>query len=134
MIPFSFVNWLAVVVGMVLSMVMGALWYGPLFGNMWLRMIGKTAEELEASPFDYIKTAVASFVAMLFLNLFVIAFGGVGFVEGAVLGALAFIGFGTTMIFVYTTFEGPPEKVWLLYSAYQSLVFIIMGGVFAVWV
>ena len=133
MLPFSSVNWLAVVVGMVVSMAMGALWYGPLFGNLWLRLIGKTEDEIEPNPFDYMKTAIASFVAMLFLNFFVIAFGGGGFFNGAVLGALAFLGFGATMTYVYTIFEGPPEKVWLLYSAYQIVVFILMGGVFAIW-
>jgi hypothetical protein len=132
-ISFDAVNWLAVVVGMVISMALGALWYGPLFGNLWLRMIGKTADEIEGDPMDYVKTAVAAFVAMLFLNLVVVGFGTQSLVNGMVAGALAFIGFGATTTFVYTTFEGPEERVWLLYAAYQLIVFVIMGGVFAVW-
>jgi hypothetical protein len=133
MISFDAVNWLAVVVGMVVSMVLGALWYGPLFGKTWLRLIGKMEDEIEADPMDYAKTAVAAFVAMLFLNLVVASFGAGSFVSGLVLGGLVFLGFGATQTFVYTTFEGPKESVWLLYSAYQIIVFAVMGGVFAIW-
>jgi hypothetical protein len=133
MISFASVNWLGVVVGTVVSMILGMLWYGPLFGKTWLAMIGKRAEEIESNPMDYLKTALAAFVSMIFLNLAVNAFGAGSLVEGAIQGALVFIGFGATATFVYTTFEGPPQKVWLLYSAYQVLVFIIMGAVFAVW-
>lgn len=133
MISFSAINWLAVVVGTMVSMALGALWYGPLFGNLWLRLIEKRAEEIEADPMDYLKTAVAALVAMIFLNLVVISFGATSMVDGITAGALTFIGFGGTLTFVYTTFEGPKESVWLLYSAYQLVVFAIMGGVFAVW-
>jgi hypothetical protein len=133
MISLSSVNWLAVIVGMVVSMALGALWYGPLFGKTWLRLINKTADELEADAMMYVKTAVAAFVAMLFLNLVVSSFGSHTFVNGLITGALVFVGIGATQTYVYTTFEGPKESVWLLFCAYQLLVFAVMGGVFAVW-
>lgn len=134
MITFTGVNWLAVLVGTVFSMILGALWYGPLFGNTWLRLIGKAADELEANALDYIKTAIAALVAMLLLNMVVVSFGAQSFVDGLIAGVLVFIGFGATMTFVYTNFEGPEERIWLLYVAYQVVVFAIMGGVFAIWV
>jgi hypothetical protein len=133
MISFSGVNWLGVIVGTVVSMAMGALWYGPLFGQLWLKMIGKSEDELEADAMDYVKTAVAAFIAMLVLNMAIIAFGASGFLAGLLVGAVTFIGFGATATYVYTTFEGPPEKVWLLYAAYQLVVYLIMGVVFAIW-
>jgi len=34
------VNYLAVVVGAVASMVVGAIWYGPLFSRKWMEIIG----------------------------------------------------------------------------------------------
>jgi hypothetical protein len=134
MISFDAVNWLAVVVGMFVSMVLGFLWYGPLFGKTWLRLIGKSADEIESDPMDFVKTAVAAFVAMLFLNLVVASFGADSFVNGLILGALVFLGFGATQTFVYTTFEGPKGSVWLLFNAYQIIVFAVMGGVFAIWI
>jgi hypothetical protein len=133
MFSLASVNWLAVAVGMVVSMFLGFLWYGPLFGKTWLRLIGKSPEEIESDLTMYIKTAVAAFVAMLFLNLVVTNVGPASFLGGFVVGALTFIGFGATQTFVYTTFEGPSEKVWFLFGAYQIIVFAIMGGVFVIW-
>jgi hypothetical protein len=133
MFSFASVNWLAVAVGMVVSMFLGFLWYGPLFGKTWLRLIGKSPEEIESDPMMYAKTAVAAFVAMLFLNMVVGSLGAISFLSGFIVGALTFLGFGATQTFVYTTFEGPTEKVWLLFGSYQILVFAIMGGVFAIW-
>lgn len=34
------INYLAVLVAAVVTMVVGALWYGPLFGKMWMRGMG----------------------------------------------------------------------------------------------
>ena len=68
MVSFAAVNWLAVLLGTLLSMALGALWYGPLFGQLWLKLIGKTEDELESNPVMYIKTAVAAFIGMLALK------------------------------------------------------------------
>lgn len=133
MLPLDTVNWIAVVIGMLLSMVAGALWYGPIFGKLWLRLIDKTMEEIEENPMDYLKTAIAACVAMLFLNMVVVAFGARTFGAGLLTGALVFIGFGATQTLVYTLFEGPKESVWLLHASYQLIVFTIMGGVFSIW-
>jgi hypothetical protein len=133
MFAFSALNWIAVLVGVVLSNALGFVWYGPLFGDAWLRMIGKRAEELEASPTMYLTTAVASLVTMIALGLAVAAFGATDFVSGLLVGALIGVGFSATATFVYTNFEGPPLNVWALYVAYQLVVFLVMGGVFAIW-
>jgi hypothetical protein len=133
MFQFSEMNWIAVLIGVVISMVLGALWYGPLFGQAWLRMIGKRQEDLEASTSTYLTTAFASLLTMISLNLIVIAFGATTLVNGLLVGALIGIGLSATATFVYTNFEGPPLNVWALYVAYQVVVFLIMGAVFAIW-
>jgi len=127
------INWLAVVVGVVVSNVVGFLWYGPLFGNTWLRIIGKKREDIEASPSMYAVTAVASLVTMVVLAMVIAAFGAETFVDGLVAGAVVFIGLGATATFVFTTFSGPPLGAWFLLAAYQLLVHGVMGGVFATW-
>ena len=42
------VNYWAIVSGAVLSMVIGAIWYGPLFGKKWLEIAGVSPDDLEA--------------------------------------------------------------------------------------
>ncbi len=52
-------------------MVFGAIWYGPLFGKMWLEMLGKTEEEIKEN-FNPIKSYVVTFV-MALVMAFVLA-------------------------------------------------------------
>lgn len=47
---FSAINWLAVVVGMVISMLSGSLWYNPkTFFPIWWKGIGKSEQDTPGS-------------------------------------------------------------------------------------
>lgn len=41
------VNYLAVVLGAIAAQPLGALWYGPLFGERWMELRGYTKEDIE---------------------------------------------------------------------------------------
>ena len=58
------VNLLAVLVAGIVPMIVGFLWYGPLFGKRWLELMETTAEEIQKN-FNPWKTHVASFVLAL---------------------------------------------------------------------
>jgi hypothetical protein len=130
---FGSVNYLAVLVGAVFNMVLGTLWYGPLFGNLWLKLIGKTKEDIQGSPMVYILSFVAAFIAALALYLVVLAFGSTGFFQGVLTGAVVWLGFVATVTLTFSIFEGPKLPVWLLFVLYQLVIFAVEGGVFAVW-
>lgn len=42
------INYLAVFISGVLAMIIGALWYGPLFGDTWMKIIGADKLDKEA--------------------------------------------------------------------------------------
>ncbi len=44
------INYLAVLVAVVLQFVLGFLWYGPLFGEPWMEMVGLDMATVEANP------------------------------------------------------------------------------------
>jgi hypothetical protein len=104
-----------------------------LFGETWLRLIGKRADEIEAESSIYIRTARASLIGMIALALVVSGFGAEGALEGVLAGAVTALGFTATSTYVYSAFEGPPTVVWLLWSAYQLVVYLVMGAVFALF-
>lgn len=133
MFEFSAVNWLAVVVGAVVNMVIGFLWYGPLFGTTWMQWIGKSADEIESDSSMYIFSAASALVTAFVLALTVAAFGATTLTGGALLGAIVWLGIGASATLVYSIFEGPPLNVWTLHVGYQLVVFVIMGALFAVW-
>ncbi len=101
MLGFSSINWIAVVVGVIVSNVLGFLWYGPLFGKRWMAMIGKTEDEIEANPTMYLVTVLSSALTMIVLALAIDAFGAADFVEGLMIGAVVNLGISATSTFVY---------------------------------
>lgn len=127
------INWLAVVVGVVVSNGLGFLWYGPLFGKAWVKALGKKMEDLQGSPTLYVVTVVASLITMIVLAAAVAAFGSSTIVEGAVVGALLYFGIAGAQSYVGTTFEGRSMTVWQISAFYNLVVFVIMGAVFAAW-
>jgi hypothetical protein len=131
--PFTGVNWLAVIVATIINMFVGFLWYGPLFGERWLKMIGKSAEEVEDDPTMYVITGVSALVSAYVLAVIIGASGVTGLLGGALIGLFIWVGIGATGTLVYTTFEGPPRNVWLLHALYQTVVFVINGAILAVW-
>lgn len=133
MFEFPAVNWLAVLAGTVVNMVIGFLWYGPLFGQTWMNWIGKSADEIESDSSMYIFSTASALISAFVLALIVAAFGASTITGGAVLGALVWLGIGATATLVYSVFEGPPLNVWALHVGYQLVVFVIMGALFAVW-
>ena len=130
---FGSVNYLAVLLGAVLNMILGMLWYGPLFGKRWLRLIDKKAEDIQGSPWLYVASFVAAIVAALMLSVVVQAFGVTGFLGGVLSGGAVWLGFVATVTLTFSIFEGPKLSVWLLFVLYQLVIFTIEGGVFAVW-
>ena len=42
------VNWLAVLACVVANMALGILWYGPLFGKVWMAQMGWDSSKMEA--------------------------------------------------------------------------------------
>lgn len=133
---FPQINILAAIVGAVITMVLGMAWYSPmLFGNRWLKLIGKTMEQLQGqnAPVIYLFTFVGYLIAALVLAVVVKLFGANTLVDGVIAGGVVWLGFVATSTYTYTTFEGPPKGVWAIYMGYQLIAFGIMGALLAVW-
>ena len=84
-------NFLAIGLGVVATMVLGFLWYGPLFGKAWLKIQatkGRKPEDMEAGAGLYLQTILLAIVSQLVLALLIAAIRPVGPVAGAVWGAV----------------------------------------------
>jgi len=130
---FGQVNWIAVILGAVFNMGLGALWYGPLFGTMWLRVIGKKREEIQSSAAMYLLPLAASLVSAYILAVLIAGLGIDVWWQGLVMGVVVWVGVGSTATLTTGTFEDAPLAAWLLFALYQLIVYAAEGLVFAVW-
>lgn len=67
MLPFSEVNLFACLGATIACMLLGMLWYGPLFGKPWMKLVGLTKKDADK---DMAKT-----MAMGLANSFLTAYG-----------------------------------------------------------
>ena len=64
----SMINWWMVLGASVLQIVLGSIWYGPLFGKLWMRLMGVghlSKEEIKAKQ----KEAISAYVWQLVFSI-----------------------------------------------------------------
>ena len=128
------VDWLAIVVASVASFIFGWIWYGPLFGKIWLKGSGMSGKEMKKHKGGMGGKMIWSFVGTLVMSYVlsnVIVWAGVsGFNDVAMLGAWLGIGFfAATTLLGEVLWKGRPWKFFLLNSVYWILNLIIVGAV-----
>lgn len=131
--PFAQVNWIAVLIVAVFNMILGTLWYGPFFGKLWMRLIGKTREELQSSAGMYVFSFLAALAAAYVLNVLVVGLGLNTWWWGAVAGAVVWVGMGAAGTLTFSIFNGPTPGAWLLFSLYGLVVYTAGGILFVLW-
>lgn len=131
---FLSVNWLAVVLAMVASMVLGAAWYMGL-SKQWLAATGKTAEQIkagaDATPFIW--SAACQLVMAYFLALLTpMVFGAVTIANAVALGVMIWAGFMMTSMILNHRYQGAKWSLALIDGGYLLGIVIVQGVVIGV--
>ncbi len=124
-------NLLAIVLGAISNMVVGFIWYGPLFGKAWIRAIGKTPDQIGAPGPGYALTLVGALVESFVLALLVKGLMAQGLIDGAIIGLFVAIGFVLTTFAAAYIFEGRPLRLYLINVGYHFFALIVMGIIIA---
>lgn len=127
---------IAVVVGAVGYQVLGALWYGPLFGDRWIAAMGLEDPHeagMDNQNLGYAATAVGALVATLALAVLVDFAGAATWQDGLVLGLLAGVGFVATTSVQTVAFEGRSPVVTGINVAYNAVALAGIGVLLAIW-
>ncbi len=129
-------NWWAVLAAMAINMFVGFLWYGPIFGKLWLRLIDKRAEEIQggSNPLTYLVPMLGAFLGALVLALLLANMRIVNPLFGAGWGALIWFAFGGVALLTTANFEERKLSVSFLFITYMLVVHLINGALFVIWV
>jgi len=116
----SDLHYVGIIIATITGMILGALWYSPLlFGNLWMKSIGKTPETLGSTIKPIIGSIIANLltafgIAILFSFVGVESFSKaitIGAVSGiliifpAMLSDNLFCGWGGTLLFIQTGYR-----------------------------
>ncbi len=130
------VNFLAVIVGALLQMILGFLWYGPLFSKPWMALQGWTRERMQGPPPNpgiYAIPLVVALVMVYVLAVFIHAMHVTTPAGGAGLGLLAAIGFVATAFASNYTFGSRPWKLYLIDAGFYLVALVLEGALLGWW-
>lgn len=132
------INLWAILVCGVASLVIGFIWYGPLFGKVWAGYTGWTEEKVKAISSSrmartYILTFAAALVTAFVLDIFAWALGSSGLKAGLFLGLLTGVGFSAMAFATTHLFEHKPVGLWLIVSGYQLVYQIAAAVIITLW-
>ena len=139
---FSSINWLAVLVCVIVSMVSGSLWYNPktLF-NLWWKGIGKSESDKPGTQnmgMTWALTVLSSFVQAVAMSLMVTAMGslmtsGITAGSGALTGFMLWLGFIAPTYLVNKLFAGHGLQVWGIEAGNHLVNFVLFGAILGAW-
>lgn len=124
------VNWLAVLLCAVSSLVLGGIWYAPpLFGRAWQRLAGVSDEAIAGGSMavifglTFLLSLVAAFVFAMFLGP---NFGLVPAIAAGASAGLCWVGASYGINYL---FERRPFALWLINGGYHTVQFTLFGAI-----
>jgi hypothetical protein len=139
------INWLALVAAAVSTLVVGSIYYGPLFGKMWQKEVGMSDEELKSGNMLKIfgLSLIFAFFIAITLWMSVMLGGAPGeehgaspyltFKHGALHGAILGLFLVLPVIGTIALYERKSLRYVLLTVGYWTISMAVMGGIINVW-
>lgn len=124
-------------------MILGYLWYGPLFGKQWAALMGFTPDKMSEAQ----KKGMAKNYAIMALGALVMSFvlahsivlagtylnvGGIS--AGLQGGFWSWLGFIVPVSLGTVLWDGKPWKLWFINAGYYLVGLLAIGVILGVWV
>jgi len=130
------VNWLAVIVCIVVSMVVGSIWFNPkTFYPAWWKAIGRSEDDqpgMTNMGMVWGLTMIATFVQVLFMSFMVNAMGTMSAFTGALTGFMLWLGFVAPSSLINKLFAGQ-LKAWVIEAGHHLVTFVLFGAILGAW-
>lgn len=128
------VNYIAVLVAGIASLVLGMIWYAPkVFGGAWMRMSNITPEMVERGkrkmPLMAFTALVAGVIMAYVLSFFAIAWGVFDVVGAVELSFWTWLGFMAPVLLGSVLWEQRPVKLYVLNAGYWLVSLIVMAQI-----
>ena len=134
-------NWLAILVAAVVTMILGFLWYSPLlFAKAWTREMGydpndktKMDEMRKSAGPAYAGSFVASLISAFTLALILHGMRADSLHFGLMASFHIWLGFIATVQFTGALFAKQSMKLFAINTGYQLVCFLAMGAILVLW-
>lgn len=131
-------NYAAVLTATVTSLIVGWLWYGPVFGQSWMRLTGLKKGHIEKTKREgmwkvYVVNFLSTFIMAMILSIFILLTGAQSMIEGAQIGFWIWLGFVATNSLSTVLWENKPFDLYVINTGYNLVHLVIMGAILGPW-
>jgi len=134
-------NWLAILVAAMASMIVGFVWYSPvLFAKPWTREMGydlndkaKMDEMRKHAGPAYAGSFVAALIAAFTLALILHGLRAESLHFGLMASFHIWLGFVATVQFTGALFARQSMKLFAINTGYQLACYLVMGAILVLW-
>ena len=131
------VNFLAVIVCAIVSMIVGSIWYGPLFGKKWMKHFNFSKEDMEKGKKEMPKTYSMMFVGSVVTSYVLAVVVGMAPMHDMITGIVGafwiWLGFIAAVKFSEVLFEKKPLEVFYIECGYYFVFLLIAGAILGSW-
>lgn len=134
------VNWIAVALATLSTMIVGSIWYTPkVFGDRWMRLSGIRREDTQSGfvPALLVTLLVTAVTAIVLAGTATIVheyYGGDNFLLDTVVTALVlWAGFTAARFVTHDAFDRRPAALTVLNVAHELVTIVVMAVIIGVW-
>ena len=128
-------NYLAVIVAAIAYWLLGAIWYGVVFGEAWMALEHMTPEQARSmNPvLPYVITLVLNVLIAYALAQICIWRNADTLGRGASVGVLLWVGFVGPVTFTTYMYEMRPKELYAINQFFPLAGFVLMGAILGGW-
>ena len=137
--PIVTINYLAVLAATLASMFIGFLWYGPIFGKTWMKLMNFDKKKMDDAKKKgmaktYFVMILFSFITSYVLAHFVDYVGATTIGSGIQLAFWLWLGFIVPVLLGSVLWEGKPVKLYFINVFHYLVSFIVMTTILVLWI
>jgi hypothetical protein len=131
--PAVSINWLGALLALVAAMAIGSIWYGPLFGKRWMKLVG--LKRGDSSPLAPMLIMLVLSAVQVFIMAHFIAYSGYfypdysGVTTGLLTGLWAFVGFVIPLLVSNTIFSKGSTELLKINLGNQLVTLLVIGAI-----
>lgn len=128
------VNFLSVIIAAVATIILGTLWYGPIFGKYWIKLMGFTSKQIEEGKKKgmtghYIAALLGSFVMVFALSMLMQALSVTTIGAAWALSIIIWIGFYLTLTLGGVLWEGKSLQLYVFNNLYNLVQLLVVSAI-----
>jgi hypothetical protein len=131
------ISFMSIVISVIASMVIGSIWYGPLFGKTWKKLMGRDMGSKNSVVMSYILMMLGSALTTYVLGHILVtgsAYTGImGLSAGLTAGFWSWLGFAVPLSMGSQLWEGKPWKLFFINAGYQLVFLLVAGMILVTW-